>query len=136
MAAINGQADTCFLCLKPNPSLTCDKCHIRACGRSHLEVHSGLDCAPFAIKDAGFRNGGRHFVAGRNIKASEVILVDEPAVVGPSTRTSPVCLECLNGDEEGTCAECQMPLCDGCRDVKKRSKLLFHTQLECDSLKV
>ena len=39
---------------------------------------------------------GRYFVATRDIKPLELILLDEPGVVGPATKTKPVCIVCLN----------------------------------------
>ena len=145
METINEQEmKSCFLCLNPAPnssSLKCDKCNdnIIACSQSHLKVHINSNCAPFIVKDAGPENGGRHFVSSRNIKALEVILIDHPAVIGPSTKTFPVCLECLGrvyDKQHQSCDECRMPLCEECNKVKRRTKLRFHCQEECDSLTV
>jgi hypothetical protein len=38
---------------------------------------------------------GRHFVATRDVAPLEEILVDSVAVLGPATKTVPICLECL-----------------------------------------
>ena len=36
-------------------------------------------------------------MATRDISPLELVLIDEPAVVGPATKTQPICLECLKG---------------------------------------
>ena len=51
-------------------------------------------CLPYKIVNSD--KLGRHFVATRDIKPLELILVDEAAVVGPATKTSTVCIVCLN----------------------------------------
>ena len=50
-------------------------------------------CLPFKVVNSD--RFGRHFVATRDIKPLELILVDPPGVVGPSTKTKPVCIVCL-----------------------------------------
>ena len=50
-------------------------------------------CLPFKVVNSD--RLGRHFVATRDIKPLELILVDSPGVVGPSTKTKPVCIVCL-----------------------------------------
>ena len=49
---------------------------------------------PYKIENS--EKFGRYFVATRDIKPLELILVDEPGVVGPATKTKPVCIVCLN----------------------------------------
>ena len=51
-------------------------------------------CLPYRICTS--ETLGRHFVATRDINPLELILVDQPGVVGPATNTRPVCLVCLN----------------------------------------
>ena len=67
----------------------------------------------------------------------EVVLTDHPAVVGPATKTKPICLECLKGPlEENECFRCQkcnFPLCDICGKNENERKL--HTKRECDTLR-
>jgi len=55
---------------------------------------------------------GRCVLASRDIKASEVILEDTPAVLGPNYETEAVCLECLSrADGSILCELCNLPLC-------------------------
>ena len=54
---------------------------------------SSVSCLPFKVVDS--QKYGRHFVATRDIIPLELILVDPPGVVGPATKTRPVCLGCL-----------------------------------------
>ena len=51
-------------------------------------------CLPYRIEKS--EKLGRYFVATRDIKPLELILVDQPGVVGPATKTKPVCIVCLN----------------------------------------
>ena len=39
-------------------------------------------------------------MATRDISPLELVLIDEPAVVGPATKTQPICLECLKGKND------------------------------------
>ena len=55
---------------------------------------SKLICLPYKIVNS--ERFGRHFVATRDINPLELILVDDVAVVGPATKTNPVCIVCLN----------------------------------------
>ena len=57
------------------------------------DIASKLICLPYKILNS--ERIGRHFVATRDIKPLELILVDDAAVVGPSTITNPVCIVCL-----------------------------------------
>lgn len=70
-------------------------------------------------------------MAGRNIKADEVIIDDEPPiVVGPKQATYPVCLACYRRvDGSYECSRCQWPLCS---EACEQSSLLH--SLECDIL--
>ena len=97
---------------------------------------------------------GRHLIATRDLAAGDLILEDEPLVVGPATRSRslhfvhvanstptlrsrcqnfrPVCLECLRPVALATalpCPGCQFPLCGaGC------SRGPLHSKKECDIL--
>ena len=51
-------------------------------------------CLPYRIQTS--KGVGRHFVATRDIKPLELIVSDAPGVVGPATKTRPVCIVCLN----------------------------------------
>ena len=63
---------------------------------------------------------GRLVVAGRDIKAGEIILRDEAAGLGPDNNPRPVCLVCLARLVRGrlvACRDCGWPLCsEVCRD--------------------
>ena len=63
---------------------------------------------------------GRLLVAGRDIKAGEIILRDPAAALGPDNNPRPVCLVCLARLVSGqvvTCRGCGWPLCSvRCRD--------------------
>ena len=59
---------------------------------------------------------GRLLVAGRDIKAGEIILRDPAAALGPDNNPRPVCLVCLARLVSGqvvTCQGCGWPLCSG-----------------------
>ena len=75
----------------------------------------------------------RYFVATRDIQPLELVVIDEPAVVGPATKTRPICLECLKPPDEtneGFCRECGFIICQDCE--KKDRK--FHVKAECEIL--
>lgn len=57
-------------------------------------------CLPFKILNS--KKFGRYFVATRDIRPLELILVDNPGVVGPATKTKPVCIVCLNPAKRGS----------------------------------
>jgi len=112
----------CFLCQKPNCTTKCSKpnCDIYYCCDSHYSSHivnlnqklgyndnsgngeiksEGTEgfpslCLPYKIVNSD--KFGRHFVATRDIKPLELILVDPPGAVGPATKTKPICVVCLS----------------------------------------
>jgi coenzyme F420-reducing hydrogenase gamma subunit len=52
-------------------------------------------------------------IAARDIKPLELVLSEEPAVVGPYSKSASGCLQCLkksNGDY--ACTGCQFPMCN------------------------
>ncbi len=52
-------------------------------------------------------------VASRDIGPCELILSEEPAVVGPYAKTVPGCLQCFKKvDESFLCPGCNFPMCD------------------------
>eukprot|EP00092_Neocalanus_flemingeri_P013253 GFUD01014283.1.p1 GENE.GFUD01014283.1~~GFUD01014283.1.p1 ORF type:complete len:522 (+),score=161.87 GFUD01014283.1:236-1801(+) len=114
----------CYLC-QDQTEHSCPECGLPSCS-SHLPTHL-VDkvCLPFTVL---YKEGvGRYVVATRDIKASEVILEDHPAVLGPNYETEAVCLECLSrADGSVLCHHCNLPLCsDKCRDGPKH-------KAECD----
>lgn len=56
--------------------------------------------------------GFRFMVAARDINPLELILIEEPAVVGPYSKSSIGCLQCFK-KVDGTyrCRRCQFPMC-------------------------
>ena len=57
---------------------------------------------PFRVEEDEKR--GRHLIATRDIQPLELVLRDTPVVIGPATKTPPVCLECLKAIPNGTAA--------------------------------
>ena len=75
----------------------------------------------------------RYFVATRDIQPLELVVIDEPAVVGPATKTRPICLECLKPPDEtneGFCRECGFIICQDCEKNDRK----FHVKAECEIL--
>ena len=86
---------------------------------------------PFRIEDSPTM--GRHFVATRNIKPLELILLEDAAVVGPATKTKPLCLNCLQpATSQDRCVNCNFPTCEKCASLPER---ILHSQEECQRLK-
>ena len=89
---------SCFLC-EASSELSCSGCQVKYCSDQHLNSHlqeleDGQSlCLPYkVVNQTGL---GRHFVATRDIKPLELILKEPAAVIGPATKTKPVCLNCL-----------------------------------------
>ncbi len=75
------ERNACPICLasvgeEEGEGVACDSCGVRACGRRHLLSHRGQGerCLPFRVESDERR--GRHFIATRDIKALELVLVD------------------------------------------------------------
>jgi len=124
----------CFLCQTTTTS-TCPQCSLPSCP-SHLSSHllRGT-CLPFVVTS---REGvGRCVLASRDIKASEVILEDTPAVLGPNYETEAVCLECLSRvDGSILCELCNLPLCsESCKGgLRHRPECQVFSKLDKKSL--
>jgi len=107
--------DQCFICLRGNGLTKCKKCQLWMCLR-HSRVHKDKlkdKCFPFKVEMWG--EMGRVLVATRNIKKGEVICREEPAIVGPYSRSKPQCLHCFKVFDPGhkyTCNGCGYPMCD------------------------
>lgn len=55
----------------------------------------------------------RYMVASRDIGPCELVLSEEPAVVGPYAKTAPGCLQCFKKvDESYLCPGCNFPMCN------------------------
>jgi len=83
----------------------------KVCQRKHWKVHRP-ECKALAYKICSTDELGNYLVASRDIKAGEVIFVDNPLVVGPSSVTVPVCLLCYTPvDGSYKCPKSGWPLC-------------------------
>ncbi|XP_037932596.1 SET domain-containing protein SmydA-8-like [Teleopsis dalmanni] len=80
---------------------------------------------------------GRYLVASRELKAGELLLIEEPLAIGPCVSSDAVCLGCykpvkLNGVQY-RCTSCCWPLCSvKCKGLYAATG---HTIEECDLLK-
>ena len=81
----------CFLC--DDQGDLCDECRlVVTCTNNMVDHRQGGKCGPFTIQ---YREGvGHYMVAVRDIKPMELILRENPVVVGPYTQTTPQCVEC------------------------------------------
>ncbi len=75
------ETGACPICLEEGATgYTCASCGVRACSPRHLVAHRGGSsdhqggCLPFRVEKEEER--GRHFIATRDIKALELVLVD------------------------------------------------------------
>ncbi|XP_075980482.1 SET domain-containing protein SmydA-8-like isoform X2 [Anticarsia gemmatalis] len=79
---------------------------------------------------------GRYLVAGRDIRAGEVIIEEPALAVGPCTGCGLICLGCYRELEEISLAKCQgckWPMCSSaCPGI---GKYTGHSTYECDTLK-
>ena len=82
-----------------------------------------------------YKEFGRFFVATRDISPLELVLIDQPAVVGPATKTKPICLECLKGplslSTSIRCEGCHFPMCQNCHVKLSKNSRRLHTEREC-----
>jgi len=107
----------CFFCGKIAHFL-CSHCQkIYYCSKEHYVIHRPDDyCYPFIVKTDPDPVVGRYVVASRDIKPCEPILRETPAVIGPYTPTSPLCLSCYSSvsleSEPFLCPDCGLPMCN------------------------
>ncbi|XP_059079369.1 uncharacterized protein LOC131877644 isoform X1 [Tigriopus californicus] len=107
----------CFLCQKPasNKCRSCNGSKLFFCGESHFNIHRSHGvCRKFFIT---WKEGvGNHMVASEEIKAGEIILIEDAAMNGPNRprkQPFPSCLECLKPVKSGfRCPKCHFPTCD------------------------
>ncbi|XP_071538254.1 uncharacterized protein [Panulirus ornatus] len=82
----------------------------RECQREHWKKGHKDQCQPFQVMESA--ELGRYMVASRDLKAGDVIVKEDPLVVGPKQITEPVCLGCYSRvDGSYRCQKCQWPLC-------------------------
>jgi len=82
----------------------------RSCQKQHWKRGHKTHCRPYVIQSD--TTLGRHLVACKDIAAGDVILREEPLVLGPKQITEPVCLACYKrvcGNYK--CSKCTWPLC-------------------------
>ena len=88
-------------------------------------------CLPYKIEFT--KEKGRVVVATRDIKPLELIMSDEPFIIGPSRQQQLVCVECLLPvDGKVRCLDCHFPLCK--TDCATKSSSQWHKSLECPYL--
>ena len=106
--------DKCFICHRN--SSKCQFCGLVSACDLHLRVHRPEGkCFPFTIQHD--EKMGHFMVAVRNIKQMEVILTEDPVVVGPYTQTDTLhCVECFKkiDTNDSPCQLCGYPLCPKC----------------------
>ena len=93
-------------------------------------------CYPFQLRHSA--EVGRYLVASRDIQPLELILEDQPSVVGPSRKQPAlnhvICVECfrrVTGDL--TCQLCHFPICsEDCLQVTGA----WHRSMECKYFQV
>jgi len=106
-------SELCGFCLSPC-SLLCSNCKkVSYCSKNHQKFdrknHKPL-CFP--VKLQWSESFGNHLLATRDIKPGEVILADNPLVVGPRSnlpKSAQICLGCCNLIPANTSYEC--PYC-------------------------
>uniref|UniRef100_A0A0K2VAX9 C2H2-type domain-containing protein n=1 Tax=Lepeophtheirus salmonis TaxID=72036 RepID=A0A0K2VAX9_LEPSM len=120
----------CFLC-QEICNRQCSYCEVYFCADNHFESHrNDGHCLPYTI--CVNPKSGRHFEATRDISAGETILVDEASVVGPATKTEPLCLECfksLDKVSKKSLCKCGFYLCIECINLNGG-----HHELECNQI--
>merc|ERR1711933_449786 len=106
------ETSTCFLCLAParNPCNHCNK--VFFCSENHLTKHRwGNRCLPFRV--AEIQGKGKCIIATREIGHREIVLVDQPILVSPNTKSKAQCLQCSRlCDGSYKCQICNFPMCD------------------------
>lgn len=74
---------------------------------------------------------GNYLIALKALRPGEVILREDPALIGPNHANISVCLECCLLEKLEQCPTCDWPMCSEC--VKSTKK--WHSTEECDMLK-
>ncbi|XP_064097940.1 uncharacterized protein LOC135209187 [Macrobrachium nipponense] len=82
----------------------------KECQKEHWKTGHKDQCRPYQVLQSP--ELGRYMVASRDLKAGDVILKEDPIVVGPKQITEPVCLGCYKRvDGSYRCQKCHWPLC-------------------------
>ena len=126
----SSQNRLCFLCLKASTEI-CSSCSIPYCCQDHYQQHydSNLDyCFPFRVLQkpevshsyfasfAFFKvfisKVGRYVVATRDLEPLDLIMLDDPVLLGLNHDSLTACVECMRPmDQETTCADCSLKRC-------------------------
>ena len=105
--------NNCFICDTPGAE-SCEWCgSVNSCPE-HFTVHRNNNvCLPFTIRYS--ETMGHYMVATRDIKQMELILREEPVMVGPYLRPDqPHCVQCfklVRGAGFEWCERCGFPVC-------------------------
>ena len=101
---------TCFLCGCPAP-LSCPSCPLTSCSPGHLSLHRpASSCLPFS--PSSIPGVGRTLVASRALQPGDLVLSEQPVVVGATQQARPLCLCCLlPADLPCLCPTCGFPFC-------------------------
>ncbi|XP_066945423.1 uncharacterized protein [Macrobrachium rosenbergii] len=82
----------------------------KECQKDHWKTGHKDQCRPYQVLQSP--ELGRYMVASRDLKAGDVILKEDPIVVGPKQITEPICLGCYKRvDGSYRCQKCHWPLC-------------------------
>jgi len=88
----------------------------RACQKDHWNSHKS-NCNPFEVVEN--EQLGRYMRATRDLKAGDVILKEEPLLLGLFEAKELACVVCYRTVEESVrCEACGWPCCVPCRDSK------------------
>lgn len=77
--------------------------------KQHWKVHKN-QCRPFKVVQ--LERLGRSMIATRDIKEGEIVLKENPLIIGPKPVSVPLCLGCNKQiDASYKCSQCGWPLC-------------------------
>ncbi|XP_064097943.1 SET domain-containing protein SmydA-8-like [Macrobrachium nipponense] len=114
----------CEVCKNPAKQF-CSSCRSvfycsRECQKEDWKTHKGR-CKPYVVQVHPVY--GRHMVASRDIRAGEIIIKEQPVVIGPKQRSVPLCLGCHKAvDGSARCSKCQFPICAPSCEISKYHK--------------
>ncbi|KAK7072641.1 hypothetical protein SK128_012618 [Halocaridina rubra] len=112
-----GEQKKCEVCNASEASISCTECEqLHYCSTTHKEAHWNehkTKCRPSVIEYQD-RKVGRYFVAGRDVKAGELLFREKAIAVGPRATSYPMCLGCnkaVTDVEFLRCPGCSWPVC-------------------------
>jgi len=102
---------SCFFCGLDDCAL-CELCGLVGVCNKHARIHRPeQECMPFKVENQPGK--GNFLVATRDIKPFQVVLQDEPAIIGPFDDCELQCLSCSAPmDEYNACSICSLPVCN------------------------